>query len=227
MNKTELITKIEAERNREDVRPANMIIEKEDFTDQDLSYMNLKNIEFIGCDFKRANLTGSSISECGFKGGAMIDANFTRVTVSKTKINNVVFHSTKFDGCKIEDSDISRCRSEAIKMHAFLIDRCSIVNSSIEWSDVCDVSLANTNIYKCYVEGLAGTDLRFEENMQVSNSNFTNLRLVHSAFADTEMMGKKNRLSNAYFTDTFFNDVNFAGASFKNVAFVHSTVFSS
>lgn len=141
------------------------------------------------------------------------------------KFKNGVFHSTKFDGCKIEDSDISRCRSEAIKMHAFIIDRSSIVNSSIEWSSVCGVSLANTNIYKCYVEGLAGTDLRFEENMQVSNSNFTNLHLVYSAFADTEMMGKKNRLSNAYFVDTFFNDVNFAEAAFKNVSFVHSPVF--
>jgi len=140
--------------------------EEKTFTDIDYAEKQLKNREFIKCNFINCDFSKSDLSHNDF-----VDCHFKQCNFSLTVVNGAGFRDVTFSGCKILGVDFSKCNKF---LFSFTFEY-----SHIDYSTFYGTKLRKTKFTECT---LKETDF---EAADLTGSVFYNCDLSASTFVRT------------------------------------------
>jgi fluoroquinolone resistance protein len=169
------------------------------FTSIDYAEKQLKNREFINCEFVSCDFSKSDLSHNDF-----VDCHFKQCNFSLTIVVGTGFRDVTFSGCKILGIDFSKCNKF---LFSFKFEK-----SQLDYSTFYGTKLKKTKFTDC---SLKETD--FEE-ADLTGSVFDNCDLSGTSFARTILEKVDFRTARNFGFDPAVNKVKQAKFSASNLA---------
>ncbi len=127
------------------------LIEKTDFSGEDLTYQ-----EFENCTFKNCNFSGSDLSHSGFIDCVFDSCNFSLAKVKNTALKNVKFRNCKLLGLNFNECskfllliDFEDCQLNLASFFNMRLKSTKFVNCSLQEVDFTRTDLSNSLFDNC------------------------------------------------------------------------------
>lgn len=172
----------------------NKTFEGVDYAEKQLRNREFIKCEFVSCDFNKSDLKGNAFEDCTFK-----QCNFTMADIDGTGFRNAVFI-----GCKLLGLDFTRCSKFAFSF--------SFTDSHLDYSNFFGVKLRKTVFKNCTLK-----EVEFSE-ADLAASEFLNCDLTSSRFSNTNLEKVDFRTAINFAIDPDGNKLNKAKFSALNLS---------
>jgi hypothetical protein len=84
-----------------------------------MSYINLKNVNFFGCNLSGSDFSHSELKDINFNGTHLMNSNFSNSNIcdcsfQRSNLDGAFFVNTYFENCDMIDSRLLRCKFENV-----------------------------------------------------------------------------------------------------------------
>lgn len=224
MTRKEIIKHIKSEKS--------LLLIGENFTHEDLSYLDLTDATFRGCEF-----TDVEFKQSNLKFAKFINCTFVNVTFS---FNELLL--AEFKDCHISHSTFKHSNLERIKMKNIeggLIDMlyCEINNAYIANTNIKELEISHSNLCKTQIYGTLSkqTDLpkllisecdmteSMFANIKINNGTLIDCRIIECNFRETKcafaifdnIPGIRNNFAHANLNHALFKNINMPDTNFQ------------
>ena len=169
------------------------------FTDIDYAEKQLRNREFVRCEFINCDFSKSDLSDNDF-----VDCHFKKCNFSLTVVSRAGFRDATFTGCKILGVDFSKCNKF---LFSFTFE-----HSHIDYATFYGTKLKKTRFTEC---NLKETDF---EGADLSASVFHNCDLSGSTFVRTVLDKVDFRTARNFSIDPSVNTMKQTKFAYNNLS---------
>jgi len=198
-----------------------------DFSEANLSNVNLKKVDVKGASFHNANLTDANLSEINLanadlRGADLTNANVTGADLRKTKLNganltNANLTKAKLTFANLTGADLTGVNLTKVIIRSNELDRAILIKANFAEADLRGANITSANLTSANFVGakLAGTNL-INTNLKKADLRGVDLVMAQLGNADlTEAILKKVTLTRADLRWANLTRVDFRGADLR------------
>ena len=196
---------------------------KYDFSELNLSHINLSGTNLTGADLSGTNLTGADLSGADLTGAVLIETNLNGADLTNTILEDALFCRTIMPYGSIK-SDSSRILTvqQLLKLYAagerkfpsIVISRADLRNKNLRGINLFDPKSSDYPIYRSYLLNSDLSDANLEgsllENISFRKSNLSSINLSEATLRSID------------FTDVNLRDANFSRADTERIDFTRT-----
>jgi uncharacterized protein YjbI with pentapeptide repeats len=169
---------------------------KKEFNTNDLSGMDLHNMDFRFANLEHLKFDGSDISGANFAGASLISCSLEKVVTNrKTNFKSSCLVNAKFTGSQLSNVNFSKALA-----HFANFDRCKINMANFNEADCTQMSLSYAEVNNCDFENSNLTGCK------VNHSTLSRLKLRHALLTDSDFrqcdIKVKSQSTSSFFSDT-------------------------
>ena len=168
-----------------------------DFSNHDLRELNIGcyTEKYINCDFSNSDMTGMDMRDITFVGCNFVNAKLDRANFINTRLESCNFESASMIGAELIKADIDGTSFDNAKLSSANLSNATLVNSTFVDADLSDSKFSNTVVRSTLFTGsdVSRVDFTFALLNGYSLSNLKEAKNLDLTLREMAINSKGNR----------------------------------